>query len=239
MKLLYVHISAMCGHVEFAATILMLKPELASEVDSEGFSPLHLASLRKNVDMVRVLLAESRLDPQESVCVNARVAHGNTILHLAVARRQMKMIEYLVNNSLGIDINALNKNGFTAVDILANQIIKKTKDIEIEELLRHVGGLSAREQSSTSGDSQTVEIITPQPFYCRMNDASNNDNAKSSEEQYNDWMTDRQNILMVVAVLMATMAFQAGTNPPCQVVFGKMTQSLNLIPTQVSSTIMH
>ncbi|KAI3969144.1 hypothetical protein MKW92_029443 [Papaver armeniacum] len=281
------HISAMCGHVEFAATILILKPELASEVDSEGFSPLHLASLRKNVDMVRVLLAAdpdvcvatdkdgrtplhlaamkglvenmrllietqpnaimilsneeenilhfcvkhnslealklliilaSRLDPTNedhtSVCVNSRDEHGNTILHLAVARRQIKMIKYLVNNRLGIEINALNKNGFTAVDILANQTIKKTKDIEIEELLRHVGGLSAREQASTSGDSQIVEITTPQPSYCRMNDASNNDNAKSSEERYNDWLTDKQNILMVVAVLMATMAFQAGTNPP-------------------------
>lgn len=47
-----------------------------------------------------------------------------------------------------------------------------------------------------------------------MNDASYNDNAKSSEEQYNDWLTDKQNILMVVAVLLATMAFQAGMNPP-------------------------
>ncbi|KAI3959418.1 hypothetical protein MKW98_019008 [Papaver atlanticum] len=261
----------MCGHVEFAATILMLKPDLASELDSEGFSPLHLASLRKNVDMVRVLLgadpdvcvatdqdgrtplhlasmkgqienmkllidikpdtlkillghAENILhfcvkhnslealkigvdgnrldltvDGQEPVCVNSRDDP-------AVARRQMKMIRYLVNNSLGIEINSLNKNGFTAVDILANQIIKKTKDIEIEELLRHVG----------------VEITTPQPSYYRMNDASYNDNAKSSEEQYNDWLTDKQNILMVVAV-----------------VFGKMTQSLNLILTKVSSTIMH
>ncbi|KAI3969147.1 hypothetical protein MKW92_029446 [Papaver armeniacum] len=282
------HISAMCGHVEFAAKILMLKPELASEVDSKGFSPLHLASLRKNVEMVRVLLAadpdvclatdqdgrtplhlgamkgrlenmklliqtnpnaikillnqgenilhfcvkhnslealklliglaESRLDPtdedQESVRVNARDAHGNTILHLAVARRQMKMIEYLVNNSLGIEINALNKNGFTAVDILANHIIKEAKDTDIEELLRCAGGLSAREQTATSGNSQTIVITTPQPSYYGMNAASSNDNTKSDEERYNDWLTDKQNILMVVAVLLATMAFQAGTNPP-------------------------
>ncbi|KAI3961364.1 hypothetical protein MKW92_022984 [Papaver armeniacum] len=282
------HISAMCGHVEFAAKILMLKPELASKVDSKGFSPLHLASLRKNIDMVRVLLAAdpdvcvatdqdgrtplhlaaikgqlenmkllietkpdtikillghaenilhfcvkhnrlealklligvvgNRLDPtdddQEPVCVNSRDAHGNTILHLAVARRQMKMIEYLVNNSLGIEINALNKNGFTAVDILANHIIKEAKDTDIEQLLRCAGGLSAREQAATSGNSQTIVITTPQPSYYGMNVASNNDNTKSDEERYNDWLTDKQNILMVVAVLLATMAFQAGTNPP-------------------------
>ncbi|KAI3898801.1 hypothetical protein MKW92_023364 [Papaver armeniacum] len=215
----------MCGHVEFAAKILILKPELVSEVDSNGFSPLHLASLRKNVDMVRLLLAlliglaDSWSDP--TVCVNSRDAHGNTILHLAVARRQMKMIEYLVNTSLGIEINALNKNGFTAVDILANHIIKEAKDTDIEQLLRCAGGLSAREQAAASGNSQTIVITTPQPSYYGMNAASSNDNTKSDEERYNDWLTDKQNILMVVAV-----------------VFGKMTRRLNFILTPVCSIIM-
>ncbi|XP_026450893.1 ankyrin repeat-containing protein BDA1-like [Papaver somniferum] len=280
------HISAICGHIEFAAKLLILKPELASEVDSKGFSPLHLASLRKHVEMVRVLLASdpdvcvatdqdgrtplhlasmkrqlenvkllietkpdaikillnqeenilhfcvkhnslealkllielvgSRLDPtnedQESVTVNSRDYHGNTILHLAVARKQVKMIKYLVNNSLGIEINALNKNGFTAMDILANQTIKELKDIEVEELLRHAGGLSSREQSSTSDHNQTVVIS--EPSNDGINIVPENDNTKISKDPLKDWITNKQNILMVVAVLMATMAFQAGTSPP-------------------------
>ncbi|KAK9081540.1 hypothetical protein Syun_030864 [Stephania yunnanensis] len=45
------HIARMLGHVEFAREILSRKPELALELDSEGFSPLHLASARKNIEM--------------------------------------------------------------------------------------------------------------------------------------------------------------------------------------------
>lgn len=50
------HIAAMIGHVEFAKKILLSNPQLASEIDSQGFTPLHLASTRSNVGMVRVLL---------------------------------------------------------------------------------------------------------------------------------------------------------------------------------------
>ncbi|KAI3969146.1 hypothetical protein MKW92_029445 [Papaver armeniacum] len=281
------HISAMCGHVEFAAKILMLKPELASEVDSKGLSPLHLASLRKNVDMVRLLvqanpnvcvstdqygrtplhlaamknqvqnlkllieikpeaiqvllnkgatifhfcvkhgsfealmfLAELVGMNEESVSVNSVDDDGNTILHLAVARRQTKTLEkegYFSISTLNNHLNALNKNGFTAVDILTTQCLKDFEDKEIEDLLRYAGGLSgAREQVATAEDgSQTIVITTEQSPNAGSNVISEYDTLmRSHDEGYDDWLTNKQNVVIVVVALIATMTFQAGFSPP-------------------------
>ncbi|KAI3969145.1 hypothetical protein MKW92_029444 [Papaver armeniacum] len=278
------HISAMCGHVDFAAEILRIKPELASEVDPKGLSPLHMASVRKNFEMVKVLV-----DADPSVCVakdqhgrtplhlaamknqvqnmkllmetnpeatkillnrgetilhfcvkhnsfealmllvklvgmneglvsvNSMDADGNTILHLAVSRRQTKMIGHLLNNNLGVDINALNKNGFTALDILITQSRKEFEDKEIEAQLRYAGALSAKEQvrTTTEDGSETIVITTVRSSYVGSNVTSEVDTPmKEKNEGCEDWLRDKQNVLIVVVVLIATMAFQAGFSPP-------------------------
>ncbi|KAI3991868.1 hypothetical protein MKX01_012813 [Papaver californicum] len=278
------HLSAMCGHVDFAVEILRIKPELASEVDPKGLSPLHMASTRKNFEMVRVLveadpnvcvatdqhgrtplhlaamknqvqnmklLIETNPEAikillnrgetilhfsvkhssfeelsllvelvganEEPVSVNSVDDDGNTILHLAVARRQTKIIDHLLNTNVGVDINALNKNGFTALDILTTQSLKDFEDKEIEDRLRYAGGLSAREQVPTTAEngSQTIVITTEPSSNSGSNVSSEYDTpVKQKYKGCDDWLTDKQNVLIVVVVLIATMAFQAGFSPP-------------------------
>ncbi|KAI3959421.1 hypothetical protein MKW98_019011 [Papaver atlanticum] len=279
------HISAMCGHVDFAAEILRIKPELASEVDPKGLCPLHMASARKSFEMVSVLvdadpnvcvatdqhgrtplhlaaiknqvqnmklLIETKpeaikilLNRGETilhfcvkhgsfealmllvefvglnegwVSVNSMDDDGNTILHLAVSRRQTKMIGHLLNNNLGVDINALNKNGFTALDILITQSLKEFEDKEIEAQLRYAGALSAVEQvrTTTEDDGETILITTVRSSNVGSNVTSEYDTSpmKVKYEGREDWLTDKQNVLIVVVVLIATMAFQAGFSPP-------------------------
>ncbi|KAK9081530.1 hypothetical protein Syun_030854 [Stephania yunnanensis] len=83
------HIAAMLGHVEFAREILSTKPELASELDLEGFSPLHLASARKNIEMVREL---ARVAPD--VCLSTD-SDGRTPLHLAAMKGRVEIMKEL------------------------------------------------------------------------------------------------------------------------------------------------
>ncbi|KAI3959420.1 hypothetical protein MKW98_019010 [Papaver atlanticum] len=190
------HISVMCGHVEFAAKILMLKPEFASDMvrvlaeansnvclatDQYGRTPLHLASMKNHIQNLKLLI---EIKPEaiqvllnrgatifhfcvkhgKSVSVNSVDDDGNTILHLAVARRQTKIIDHLLNTNVGVEINTWNKNGYTAVDILTTQCLRDFEDKEIEDLLRCAGGLSgAREQVPRAEDGSQTIVITTEP----------------------------------------------------------------------------
>ncbi|KAI3893172.1 hypothetical protein MKX03_020197 [Papaver bracteatum] len=279
------HISAMCGHVDFAAEILRIKPELASEVDPKGLYPLHMASARKNFEMVRVLvdanpnvcvatdqhgrtplhLAAMKNQIQNmkllmetnpkatnillnrgetilhfcvkhssfealmlltewvgvnegSLSVNSVDDDGNTILHLAVARRQTKRVG---KNSLtkpnlgGVQINALNKNGFTALDhILTNPSLNEFEDKEIEDRLRYAGGLSAREHLPTNPEDGSETIVITTVSSSNVGSIVTDNPMKGKYEGCEDWLREKQNVLIVVVVLIATMAFQAGFSPP-------------------------
>ncbi|MBA0810434.1 hypothetical protein Gohar_002432 [Gossypium harknessii] len=49
--------------------------------------------------------------------VNHKDCEGNTLLHIAVAKKLIEIIKFLLTIP-GLDINAMNKNGFTALDTL-------------------------------------------------------------------------------------------------------------------------
>ncbi|KAI3959412.1 hypothetical protein MKW98_019002 [Papaver atlanticum] len=273
------HIAALRGHVDFAKHILSWKPELASEVDSHGFCPLHVASTNKNVEMVQVLLdtdictvrdqegrtplhlaaMKGRIDitkvliakqpkaihvisnrrketilhlcvknnrlealkllmenlkdvpgenetivdisdaGKESIFVNSMDDNGNTILHLAVARRHIEMIQYLIEDNIGIKINALNNYGFTALDTLAQIVGRDIKDVEIGDLLRGAGALRAKDEAQVPSG----KLKRPPQTQAKR---------KTGDEK--DWLKDKTSAVLVAASLMATLAFQAGLSPP-------------------------
>lgn len=109
--------------------------------------------------------------------------------------------KFLVSNTR-IEVNAVNANGFTALDILA-QSHRDIKDFEISESLRSVGAL--RTTDVPPGASH--DHINHQPQEVQNNPVKD---AKQPE----DWLTRKRDSLMVVASLIATMAFQSGLNPP-------------------------
>ncbi|KAH9685027.1 ANK REP REGION domain-containing protein [Citrus sinensis] len=128
------HVAALLRHKDFAKEILRQKPGIAGELDSRKSSALHIASQKRYVGMLEALkvLLENTDD---SEFLNAKDDYGMSILHLAVADKQ---IEYY-NQS-----ECCYANGFTAWDILANSK-RKMKDWEIGELLRRAGAISAKE----------------------------------------------------------------------------------------------
>ncbi|KAI3868670.1 hypothetical protein MKX03_019902 [Papaver bracteatum] len=260
------HIAAMLGHVKFAEELLRLtlhdEQHPADVKDSQGFTPLHLASVRGNVDMVRLLLNASvdactvpdqdgrtplhlaamrnnvevmemlllrkpeaiyqvlvnRKETILHLCVkhhtfkalkklveylsrspsdtttnlndtfvNSKDIDGNTILHLAAKTKQLKVIDYLLENEyIGVEINALNKANLRALQMLAKsemddiQMLAKSEMVELE--ISCLGYFCERVERKTSSDNQ--------------------------------WMHERVNMLMVVAVLIAGIAFQATVSPP-------------------------
>ncbi|RWR84296.1 ankyrin repeat-containing-like protein [Cinnamomum micranthum f. kanehirae] len=119
------HSKVLDGDVDFVIDFLRQKPELACELNSQGQSPLHLASARGHVGVVKVILEadpgacfvrdrdgmiplhlaaiKGRLDVLEVlVTANIRTAciltgRGDPILHLCAYNYQFKALEKLVN----------------------------------------------------------------------------------------------------------------------------------------------
>ncbi|KAF4375752.1 hypothetical protein F8388_014474, partial [Cannabis sativa] len=235
------HVASAKGHLKTIKVLLSNNIDhevLCYAWDGEGRNPLHLAAMRGKIDVLRELLRVAPKAGQVNlagrsenilhVCVkynqfevlkflvnvmddyhflNAKDDYGMNILHLAVALKQIEIIKYLVTNTR-IEVNDVNANKFTALDILA-QSQRSEKDFDISECLRSVGA------------SRTID--PPLPTH-RPNQVINNIKVHqvNRKEKFQEdkvrkpenWLTRKRESLMVVASLIATMAFQAGTNPP-------------------------
>ncbi|KAJ4717506.1 putative Ankyrin repeat family protein [Melia azedarach] len=235
------HVAVMLGHVDFVKEILCRKPELADELDSRRSVALHMASQKGYVDIVQALLQanpemcfardvdgrnplhlaamKGRIDVLGELlnarpcAASASTIWGETILHLCVKHNQLEVIKFLTTRTK-INVNALNANGFTAWDILA-QSKRDVKDWEIGESLRHAGAISAKDNNDIHLSVQ--ELGTRQTNILTSSENNQEQRGKASEnfpEKEYDWLDKKRNALMVVASLIATMAFQAGVNPP-------------------------
>lgn len=117
----------------------------------------------------------------------------------------MQTIKYLLS-STGLDVNARNASGLTALDILA-QNRRDVKDTEIAKLLQAWGAVKATEilKAQRIIESSSVFADVLEPGQCKR---------LKSSKKIPDWLSKKRDILMVVASLVATMGFQAGVNPP-------------------------
>lgn len=107
-------------------------------------------------------------------------------------------------------MNASNANGDTSTDILVH-VPRDLKYQQITQSLTRAGAVQAKPQGSfgsipNNSRSRTrldrLEYHYQPPAYSQL------------KEHYEDWLDRKRNSLMVVASLIATMAFQAGINPP-------------------------
>lgn len=228
------HVASAKGHVEIVKVLLSAHPETCLARDRDGRNPLHLAAIKGRYEVVKELLqaqphAARAMVQQETILhlcvkhnqfevlkllvesmgdhefVNSKDADGNTILHLAVADKQIETINFLLLNTT-IEVNASNTNGETSTDILA----QGPKDVKDKQIIRSLMRADAVEPKTRG----LIEKI-PQKWRSRMSLK----NYKllfppMSQKNREDWLDKKRNTLMVVASLIATMAFQVGTNPP-------------------------
>ncbi|XP_059639400.1 ankyrin repeat-containing protein BDA1-like [Cornus florida] len=232
------HLASAKGHVEIVKALLLANSEMCHARDRDGRNPLHLAAMRGRVNVLKELVqarsneARAKLDQGATilhVCVqhnqiealklllesmndhefpNCKDEHGNTILHLAVKEKQIETIKYLFS-SVRMDVNAINANGFTVLDIL-EQSQRDVKDFDIGKCLQGAGALRAKDIALASGYENRTIRPNGTPLY--VHDQRNV--PKSIVPHQGEWLEKKRDALIVVASLIATMAFQAGVSPP-------------------------
>ncbi|GAV89726.1 Ank_2 domain-containing protein/Ank_4 domain-containing protein/PGG domain-containing protein [Cephalotus follicularis] len=239
------HLAAGNGHLDVVKALLSVNPEMCLSLDRYGRNPLHIAVIKGRVEVLRELVKAKpeatrvRVDRGETILhlcvrhyqleslkllvetindhefVNSKDYDNFNVLHLAVADKQIESIKFLIEKT-AIEVNALNCNGFTALDMALACSQRSEKDMDIRDSLRSAGAVRAQDLSASSmltrstkptGSSSgtTNQILTQRP---------KRETHDTHQSQENKWLDSKRNTLMVVASLIATMAFQAGTNPP-------------------------
>uniref|UniRef100_A0A803N969 PGG domain-containing protein n=2 Tax=Chenopodium quinoa TaxID=63459 RepID=A0A803N969_CHEQI len=216
------HVAAEMGHLEIIKTLLAARPNMCFVRDQDGMTPVHVAVVNNNIDVLEILynanphvvrertnggefvlhlcIKQNKEDALEALLsliddelLNSKDSDGNTALHLAVIGNQRKMVNMLLKRPK-IEVNAMNKNEMTALDI---RILLKTKS-------------STKDVSNFLVEWPNDEHIGP---YLEQGKALQARHVLKIKNRHY-WVENQSNALMVVASLIATMAFSVATNPP-------------------------
>ncbi|XP_047314587.1 ankyrin repeat-containing protein ITN1-like [Impatiens glandulifera] len=233
------HLASAKGYVEIVKSLLQVNKNMCFALDRNGMNPLHLAATKGRVDVLRELVeaepdaARVKLDGGDTIlhlCVennkmealemlvqrvgdkeflNSFDAHGNTILHLAVANKQLEVVRFLVG-STNIEVTTQNFLGLTPIDILSHSR-RHVKDLGIFESLQSRG---VKNNQVIAPHNSQLSIKSTSLGKKDMKPLKPSELMLSKKQLKQDWVKRKKESLMVVAILIATMGFQAGIYPP-------------------------
>ncbi|KDO57717.1 hypothetical protein CISIN_1g046832mg, partial [Citrus sinensis] len=221
------HVASAYGHVDFVKEIINVRPDLAHEVNQDGFSPMHIASSIGHTGVVRELLkVEQKLCHQQGPekntplhcaaikgkvhvlsemlsacpeCIEDVTIQHDTALHLAIKNNQFEAITVLVNWIRGMKREEI----FNMKDEQGNTVLHlATRKKQRKELLLGHGTYS----------SGRLELIALHQQ--RQLDSRHDFVEYFKFKKGRDSPGETRSALLVVAALVATTSFQFGVNPP-------------------------
>ncbi|KAI9191374.1 hypothetical protein LWI28_007652 [Acer negundo] len=209
------HIATIKGHISVLRELVNVIPRAAQmSIYHRGETILHLCVRYSGQLEMLKLLVETIGD---NGFTNSKDDDGNTILHTAATDKQVELIKYLTTIN-AIEVNALNAYGFTSLDLLTQSSRKDEKDWEIAEMLRRFGAMHAKDLHLSKhelGTTHMAKILTSHHNQPTNNVLQpRNDGSENVPKKKSDWAEKMGSALMVVASLIATMAFQVAMNPP-------------------------
>ncbi|KAJ6295587.1 hypothetical protein OIU78_023583 [Salix suchowensis] len=245
------HLCCKKGHLEVTRELLRFDAELSSLEDNDGRTPLHWAAIKGRVNVIDEILSTS-LESAEVITKNGEtVLHlgvknnqyeavkylaemlnitklvdrpdndGNTVLHLATAGKLSTMVIYLLK--LGVDVNAINQKGQTALDVVESDM-SNSGALLILPALQDAGGKRSHQLPPISIEIQQIQQdqkSLSSSFAKRMPESTTKHHRRSQNrrrekqlELQTEGLRNARNTIVIVAVLIATVTFAAGINPP-------------------------
>ncbi|CBI40931.3 unnamed protein product, partial [Vitis vinifera] len=199
-------------HIAVRNNQLEAHKSTGGRAQEEGETALHVAARNNQLDALRVLVEWLRRT-KALVVINSKDGDGNTVLHLAAARKNHQAIELLLSCSDGapevLEVNAINKRGLTAFDLLMLCPCESgIVHAEAERLFRGIGAardgvLDDINTPSTSSRQATMlgdDWVTWRNYFKFQFDRDTPSNVREA--------------LLVVAVLIAAATYQTGQSIP-------------------------
>ncbi|KAJ6673287.1 HOMEOBOX PROTEIN WARIAI [Salix viminalis] len=205
--------------------MLALRSDLALIKDEDGNIPLHTAAIRGRREILKQLFtteSANELNSSRETVLHLAVKHNryqalelliqlvnqyqignelldavdvghNTILHLACAGKKSKMVRLL--SRTGVNVNAVNSEGLTALDLAVRSTTGSNDEDEIQEIIRSVGA-----------------ELTDRVERLEQSIASNQQ--RSSVARREKFVGSLKNGIGILAAIFASLSFQVGMNPP-------------------------
>ncbi|KAJ8450464.1 hypothetical protein Cgig2_002149 [Carnegiea gigantea] len=206
------HLSAAKGHLEIVNVLLAVNPNVCLERNDIGRNPIHVAAL-KGQKLVLGKLLEVR--PQAAY---ERTSIGETVLHLCVKHDQLETLKFLVEfiGSAPL-LNAKDSIGDTILHLaLATRQVETSKfllgDERIEKNVINANGYTAMDVCRKVRGKNSIDQEIRDGLEGAK--ALPGKAANKLQERDHTWSSNQHDALMVVASLIATIAFQIAMNPP-------------------------
>ncbi|XXG78965.1 hypothetical protein AAC387_Pa09g0132 [Persea americana] len=181
------HIAARKGRLEVLKELVLAEPTAAWLQTEQGEPILHLCASNGQFEALMMLI---ELIPDDDF-VNMKDDDDNSILHLLASEIQIEEIMFLLSNRR-LEINSLNMKKYTPLDALVQAPIRSSGHTICKRILCGAGCKRAKELSQAPA--------TTHP--------------KKNWKAHVAWLNETKTTVMVVAILIATVTFQAGLNPP-------------------------
>ncbi|XP_042501839.1 ankyrin repeat-containing protein BDA1-like isoform X1 [Macadamia integrifolia] len=211
--------AAISGNEDVLEELLSARPKSIKELTVGMETALHLAVKNDRYYALKELLKWLDDIPVRRMMLKWVDDGGNTILHFAASRRKLEMVKLVCrysttnNGILAVPINAINTEGFTALDILLYHTIDVPDEEEMQmlQILRNSGAKIGQ---------QVITFLPPPGEAIKRFRSRRITRRIASKLEFlfpvlrRDVPSDVRNALLVVVVLIVTATYQLGINPP-------------------------
>ncbi|KDP39951.1 hypothetical protein JCGZ_03482 [Jatropha curcas] len=219
------HFVAQNGNLHLLNKFLSVCPKSIEDVTIRNETALHVTLKNSQFEAFEILMGKLQQDSDEEAnywkkkILNCKDVEGNSLLHISAYRNQPQVLEFLVeyikSNAGMLEVNALNNDGITALDLAL-----QNSDAEVQRLLNQIiraeNILNNNIKDTTTIPNPTqIQVIKPTAELENFDPVDLKDSAEYFKFEYGKSSPEKaRSDLLVVAVLMATATYQAVLTPP-------------------------
>ncbi|GMQ02463.1 hypothetical protein CsSME_00048679 [Camellia sinensis var. sinensis] len=206
------HLATTKGHFDIVQALVRVREgrQMCLARDRDGKNPLHIAAMEGHGRTLEVLVGTI---PHAA---RVRLDSGETILHLCVKHQQLNTLSLLLHKIPDPEfVNAKDNDGNTILHVAVSG--------QQFEIVKHVLQNTKIDVNATNAYGHTAMDILflaqngadSEGLHGNIEDFLRNSKAKRAKDLVQgEWISKKREALMIVASLIATMAFQAGVSPP-------------------------